>query len=137
MPFIHRSIENEVLKGARAFSGLLLTGPRRAGKTTLLKKLFPQAEYHLLEDPDVIQRVRSDPRSFLDELNPPVILDEMQNVPELFGYIRTRMDSKLSKKGQWLMTGSQEAPLMRGISESMAGRIRSEEHTSELQSQSN
>ena len=123
MPFIHRSIENEVLKGARAFSGLLLTGPRRAGKTTLLKKLFPQAEYHLLEDPDVIQRVRSDPRSFLDELKPPVILDEMQNVPELFGYIRTRMDSKLSKEGQWLMTGSQEAPLMRGISESMAGRI--------------
>lgn len=123
MPFIPRAIQTEVLKGARRFSGLLLTGPRRAGKTTLLGKLFPKAEYHLLEDPDVIARVRSDPRSFLDGLKPPVILDEMQNTPELFNYIRTRMDARPAKKGMWLMTGSQEAPLMKGISESMAGRI--------------
>ena len=123
MSFIHRAVESEVLKGARLFSGLLLTGPRRAGKTTLLKKLFPKAQYHLLEDPDVIDRIRSDPRSFLDGLKTPVLLDEMQNTPELFNYIRTRMDARPAKKGQWLMTGSQEAPLMRGISESMAGRI--------------
>ena len=123
MPFIHRDIEAEVMKAARLFSGLLITGPRRAGKTTLLQKLFPKAEYHLLEDPDVIDRVRSDPRSFLDGLKTPVILDEMQNVPELFNYVRTRMDAHPARKGRWLMTGSQEAPLMKGISESMAGRI--------------
>ena len=111
------------MKAARLFSGLLITGPRRAGKTTLLQKLFPKAEYHLLEDPDVIDRVRSDPRSFLDGLKTPVILDEMQNVPELFNYVRTRMDAHPARKGRWLMTGSQEAPLMKGISESMAGRI--------------
>ncbi len=123
MTIIHRAIETEVLKGARLFSGLLLTGPRRAGKTTLLKKLFPNAEYYLLEDPDMVDRIGSDPRSFLDGLRTPVILDEIQNIPELFGYIRARMDAQPQKKGQWLLTGSQEAPLMRGITESMAGRI--------------
>ena len=76
----------------------------------------------MLEDPDVIARVNSDPRGFLDELRTPVILDEIQNTPALLGYIRTRIDAAPKRKGQWFLTGSQEAPLMRGISESMAGR---------------
>lgn len=71
----------------------------------------------------MIIRVRRDPKGFLDEIQTPVILDEIQNVPELFNYIRTRVDKIPGKKGQWLLTGSQEAPLMRNVSESMAGRI--------------
>lgn len=101
---------------------MLLTGPRRAGKTTLLRRLFPRAEYHLVEDPDIIARLRADPRAFLDEIRPPVILDEIQNVPELLGYLRTRIDDRTDRMGQWLLTGSQEAPLMREVTESMAGR---------------
>lgn len=76
----------------------------------------------LLEAPDVIDRVRSDPRGFLDDLPTPVILDEIQNTPELLGHIRARIDAAPERMGQWLLTGSQESALMRGVSESMAGR---------------
>lgn len=58
----------------------------------------------------------------VDELVTPVILDEIQNTPELLGYIRSRIDAPPARKGQGLLTGSQEAPLMQGVSESMAGR---------------
>ncbi|MFA4982507.1 MAG: ATP-binding protein [Candidatus Omnitrophota bacterium] len=123
MRYINRAIEKEIKTASRAFPAVLVTGPRRAGKTTLLKKLFPQASYYLLEDTDIISRIKADPRSFLEEVKPPVILDEIQNVPELFNYIRTRIDEKPHRAGQWYFTGSQDAPLMKGVSESMAGRV--------------
>jgi len=122
MKYIPRQIESEFLLASKHFSGLILTGPRRAGKTTLLRKLFPQAQYYLLEDPDIIARLRADPHSFIQEIHPPAILDEIQNVPEILGYVRTQIDRSPNKKGQWLLTGSQESPLMKGATESMAGR---------------
>ena len=122
MKYIPRSIESELRKAARNFAAVILTGPRRAGKTTLLRQLYPEADYYLLEDPDLISRLRTDPRSFLGEVRCPAILDEIQNVPELLGYVRTHIDRAPSRKGQWFLTGSQEAPLMRGVTESLAGR---------------
>jgi predicted AAA+ superfamily ATPase len=122
MKYIPRSIETELFKASRSFSAVVLTGPRRAGKTTLLQKFLPEAEYYLLEDPDIISRLRADPRSFLEEVSCPAILDEIQNVPELINYVRTRIDRSPDKKGLWFLTGSQEAPLMRGVTESLAGR---------------
>lgn len=110
------------MRASRAFAAVVLTGPRRAGKTSLLRRLFPKASYFLLEDPDVIARLRSDPQGFLDNVKLPVILDEVQNVPEVFSYVRSRIDLHPRRKGQWLLTGSQESPLMQGVSESMAGR---------------
>lgn len=123
MRYIKRSIEKEIIQASHAFTALLVTGPRRAGKTTLLKKIFPKATYHLLEDPDIISRIRTDPRAFVEEIKPPCILDEIQNVPELFNYLRTRIDENPRPFGQWFFTGSQDAPLMKGVSESMAGRV--------------
>jgi len=122
MRYIPRQLAPVLLDASRHFPAVVVTGPRRAGKTTLLRKLFPNARYVLLEDPDIQGRVRSDPRAFLDELQPPVVFDEIQNTPELLDFARTLIDTKPRRMGQWLFTGSQEVPLMRGITESMAGR---------------
>ena len=72
----------------------MLTGPRRAGKTCLLRHLLPKADYYLLEDPTIIARLRADPQGFLDGVRLPVILDEVQNVPEIFALVRARLDAR-------------------------------------------
>ena len=122
MHFVPRKLADVLQNANRHFPAVVVTGPRRAGKTTLLRKLFPGARYVLLEDPDIRMRVRSDARAFLEELRPPVIFDEIQNTPELLNYVRTLIDERPGRTGQWIFTGSQEAPLMQGITESMAGR---------------
>jgi predicted AAA+ superfamily ATPase len=122
MRFIARNIQKTIREAVRDFPAMVLTGPRRTGKSTLLRHLFPRAQYVLLEDPDIRARAQADPRGLLDQLHPPVLFDEIQHVPELFPYIRTRIDEKPREMGKWFFTGSQEAPLMQGVSESMAGR---------------
>jgi len=120
---MRRTLEDEVRRAAIHFPAVLVTGPRRSGKTTLLRHVFPDARHVLLEEAAIVARARSDPRGFLDESEMPVIIDEIQNVPELFSYIRARIDAEPERPGRWLLTGSQEAPLMRGVSETMAGRV--------------
>ncbi len=122
MRYVHRELEAQVLLAARSFPAVVVTGPRRAGKTWLLQHLLPRAGYFLLEDPALVARLRADPHGFLDALRPPVILDEVQNVPEVFALVRARIDRRPRLAGRWFLTGSQEAPLMRGVTESMAGR---------------
>ncbi len=122
MKYVHRELEQQLARAARHFPAVVLTGPRRAGKTMLLRRTFPKAGYFLLEDPDVVARLRADPHGFLDAVKTPVILDEVQQVPEVFAFVRARIDRQPRRTGQWLLTGSQESPLMRGVTESMAGR---------------
>lgn len=122
MKSVSRELARPLARATRAFPAIILSGPRRAGKTWLLRHQFPQAGYVLLEDPDLVARLRNDPQGFLDGLALPVILDEVQNVPEVFALVRSRIDRAPRRAGQWLLTDSQEAPLMHGVSESMAGR---------------
>ena len=118
---IVRQIAPILLSALRRFPAVVITGPRRSGKTTLLRTVLPHAQYVLLEDPDIQDRVRRDPRAFIESLRTPVIFDEIQNTPQLLDYVRTLVDASPRKMGQWFFTGSQEAPLMQGITESMAG----------------
>jgi predicted AAA+ superfamily ATPase len=122
MAIISRQIGPVLVSALHRFPAVVVTGPRRSGKTTLLRATVPHGQYVLLEDPDIQDRVRRDPRAFIESLRTPVIFDEIQNTPQLLEYVRTLVDAHPRKKGQWLFTGSQEAPLMQGITESMAGR---------------
>ncbi len=119
---VDRTITKQVKLAASSFPAVVLTGPRRSGKTWLLKKLFPTAQYFLFEDPDVIDRFSRDPQGFLDAIKAPAIFDEIQHVPEVFNYLRSRIDKHPRKTGQWFLTGSQESALMQNVTESMAGR---------------
>ncbi|MGO8926484.1 MAG: AAA family ATPase [Limisphaerales bacterium] len=101
---------------------MVLTGPRRSGKAFLLRHLLPKANYYLFEDPDVVGSFRHDPQGFRDEVKTPAILAEIQHVPEVFNFVRARNDRMPRRTGQWFLTGSQEAGLMRNVTESMAGR---------------
>lgn len=123
MRYLARRLEAELVRAARGFPAVLVTGPRRAGKTELLRHAFPRVQHVLLEDADLLRRAREDPRAFLDDLKPPVLLDEIQNAPDLFRYVRTRIDARPRRMGQWFLSGSHELGLMRGVTESMAGRV--------------
>jgi len=125
MRYVQRTLEAQALQAARTFPGVVLTGPRRAGKTCLLRRLFPHAAYFLIEDPNLVARLRTDPHGFLDGIRTPAILDEVQHVPEVFAYVRARMDRQPQRCGQWLLTGSQEAPLMQDVTASWRAARRS------------
>lgn len=99
-----------------------LTGPRQAGKTTLLRFLFPNYEYVSLENPDNRVFAQKDPNSFLARYGGKTIFDEAQRVPELFSYLQTKVD--LNKQpGQYVLSGSQNFLLHQNISQSLAGRV--------------
>ena len=117
-----RVLAKTILRAIKTFPAVVVTGPRQSGKSTLLKYLFSKTHrYVSLEDPDIRIRAREDPLSFLEGNKPPVIIDEIQYVPELLSYIKTKIDKK-RVPGQWLFTGSQNFVLMQGISQSLAGR---------------
>lgn len=117
-----RILAQTIQKAIRSFPAIVVTGPRQSGKTTLLKMLFAKSHRFVsLEDPDVRMRAKEDPLRFLEQFEPPVIIDEIQYVPELLSYIKTKIDQK-RRPGQWLFTGSQNFVLMHGISQSLAGR---------------
>ena len=88
-----RTITLQLRKTAKSFAAIVLTGPRQSGKTTLLTSEFSSThEYFNLENPDVRQRVMSDPIGFLDNIKAPVILDEIQYAPILLPYIKEKID---------------------------------------------
>ncbi|PIZ66683.1 AAA family ATPase [Candidatus Roizmanbacteria bacterium CG_4_9_14_0_2_um_filter_39_13] len=118
---IHRAIEDTLKRQFGTFPIIALTGPRQAGKTTLLKDIFSQIPYVSLEDLDTRSFAREDPRGFLTTHSPPVIFDEVQHVPELFSYIQTKSDEE-RKTGQYILSGSQHFLLLDNISQSLAGR---------------
>jgi hypothetical protein len=103
MPFVPRAVTKQLVGATRSFPAVILTGPRRAGNTTLLRHLFPGA---LSDDPGFRHRHDSAPiRGFLYEISLPAILDEIQNVPEILNYVRARIDPGAVQREQWLLAG--------------------------------
>jgi len=102
---------------------LLLTGPRQVGKTTMLKALREKTrKYVSLDDVGLRTLAKEDPVLFLRQYSPPVIIDEIQYAPELMPYIKLAVDAS-GGKGQYWLTGSQQFQMMKGVTETLAGRV--------------
>ena len=119
---LHRNAVSKLKELAKGFPILGVVGPRQSGKTTLVQETFPDYDYLSLEDLDVREEAREDPRGFLQRQKGGFILDEVQHVPELFNYLQTYVDAE-KKLGQVIVTGSQDFTLMENISQSLAGRV--------------
>ena len=101
---------------------MVLTGARQTGKTTLLRELFPDHHYVSLDLPADAALAEENPSKFLSQYPAPVIIDEVQYAPKLFRYLKIRIDENRESNGQYILTGSQKFNLMKGVSDSLAGR---------------
>lgn len=124
--YIKRALENVVKRLSGQYSAILVTGPRQVGKTTMLKKLMEDEgnirDYVTLDDLAERNLAKTDPAMFFQLHKPPVLIDEVQYAPELFPYIKMEVDRNHEPGAFWL-TGSQIFKLMRGVQESLSGRV--------------
>ena len=124
MIYIRRQLQDSILQLSQEYPVLMLTGPRQVGKTTLLMELTKESPrgYVSLDDLNARAMARDDPSLFLQIHRPPLLIDEAQYAPELFTYVKLHVDRERSPGAFWL-TGSQMFDLMRGVQESLAGRV--------------
>ena len=122
MVYIERSITPYVQKAEKNFKTVLITGARQAGKSTLLKKLFPSRKYITFDDPFIEEQAIQNAGMFMTLNQPPVTFDEVQRIPDLFRYIKIECD-KRDEYGLYCLSGSQPFRLMQNVSESLSGRI--------------
>lgn len=121
--YIRRSLETVIQTTSQHFRVILLTGPRQVGKTTLLEHVEPHyRSYVSFDDLNNRAAAEQDPAGFIERLELPVLLDEIQYVPTLFPYIKLKVD-KLKQPGLFWLTGSQQFNMMQHITESLAGRV--------------
>ena len=120
IPFIDRTMAEAIKEAARYFPVITVTGPRQSGKSTLLRHLFADLPYRSMEDLDLRQSAKYDPRGFLSAFTGGVIIDEVQHVPELLSYIQGIVDEHPDRR--FYLTGSSQFSLLKTVSQSLAGR---------------
>lgn len=131
MDWIQRTITAHLLNTMKSFPAVLVTGPRQVGKSSLLQKVAAEYTYVTFDNPLLLQQAKEDPELFLMNHHEPVIFDEIQYVPELFPYLKMRidrmrfeaLDSQHPPQCLFLLSGSQAYHLMKNVSESLAGRL--------------
>ena len=119
--WINRKYEITLKKLSDQFPIVVVTGARQVGKTSLVRRVFPEISYVSLDLPSMAEQAEQNPESFLSSRSEPLIIDEVQYAPSLFRYLKARVDAD-KKPGRFILTGSQNFPLMQEISESLAGR---------------
>jgi uncharacterized protein len=120
--WISRDIEARLRRSARTRPVVVLTGARQTGKTSTLRRLFSDHGFVSLDLPTEAEQAEKEPDAFLRRHSPPVIIDEVQYAPALFRHLKSAVDANRSRNGRFLLTGSQKFTLMKGVSESLAGR---------------
>jgi predicted AAA+ superfamily ATPase len=118
---IARDLADVLRQNAKWYPIVTVTGPRQAGKTTLVRAVFADHPYVSLEPLDIRTRVQEDPRGFLAQYANGAIIDEVQQVPELLSYLQEEVDGR-GDPGRFILTGSQNLGLSRAVSQSLAGR---------------
>ncbi|MGN1190400.1 MAG: ATP-binding protein [Candidatus Ornithospirochaeta sp.] len=119
---IKRVQSDTILKSAGQVPVVTLLGPRQAGKTTLVKELFPEYTYVNLEDMAARELAEKDYIGFFKKYPEPMIIDEVQRVPELLSAIQVKVDENRRQNGRFILTGSHQPRLREAVAQSLAGR---------------
>lgn len=119
---IHRELSSLMREMAHQYPAVTLFGPRQSGKTTVVRDVFKNYKYVNLEDRELRNLAATDPRAFFEINPPPVILDEIQHVPELASTVQILVDQHRHDMGQFILTGSHQPLLAETVSQSLAGR---------------
>lgn len=119
---IKRIIAKELAQVVKQVPVATIIGPRQSGKTTLVKNCFPEYNYVNLEDPINRMLAKEDYKGFFANFTEPLIIDEVQRVPELLSAIQVLVDEDRGKNGRFILTGSHQPSLQKGIAQSLAGR---------------
>ena len=120
--YIKRAMEDIILRANQTFKAILITGARQTGKSTILQQMFPDRKMITFDDSYLESQARNNPDMFMQLNAPPITIDEMQYVPELFRYIKMACDER-NERGLFSLSGSQPLLLMKSASESLSGRV--------------
>ena len=117
-----RVLSGRLREMAQRFPALVILGARQVGKTTLARAVFADSRYADLEDPRTAQRFHDDPRYALDAYRGGLVLDEAQAVPSVFAALRGAIDADRTRNGRFVVLGSAQPALVRGVAETLTGR---------------